>query len=98
MCPKADYPLTVDQLKNVIKDRFDPTVVLFNNEIVGFANFIVVKEKQFSLIGNVVVSSLFRKSRVGIFLISVMENIGRQKYNVQEFHLSCFNQNLNGIL
>ena len=39
MFPKADFPLTIDQLKNTIKDRFDSTVVLFNNEVVGFANF-----------------------------------------------------------
>lgn len=27
-----------------------------------------------------------------------MENIGKQKYNVSEIHLSCFNENTDGLL
>lgn len=98
MCPKADYPLTIKQLEEVIKDRFEPTVVLFDNEIVGFANFYEIKEKQYCAIGNVIVSSHFRNCGIGTFLITVMENIGREKYSVSEFHLSCFNTNTNGLL
>lgn len=98
MCPKADYPLTTEQLKDIIKDRFESTVVLLDNEIVGFANFYEAKEKQYCAIGNVIVSSHFRKCGIGTFLLAVMENIGRQKYSVSEMHLSCFNQNLNGLL
>lgn len=98
MCPKADYPLTTAQLKEIVKDRFEPTVVLLDNEIVGFANFYEVKEKQHCVIGNVIVSSRFRRCGIGTFLITVMENIGRQKYEVPEIHLACFNENTNGLL
>ena len=98
MCPKADYPLTIEQLGEIIKDRLEPTVVLFDNEIVGFANFYEIKEKQYCAIGNVIVNSHFRNRGIGTFLITVMENIGRQKYSVSEIHLSCFNENTNGLL
>lgn len=98
MCPKANYPLTIEQLENIIKDRFEPIVVLFDNEIVGFANFYEAKDKHYCAIGNVIVNSCFRNRGVGTFLIAVMENIARTKYNVSEIHLSCFNENINGLL
>jgi len=31
--------LTKEQLEYILKDRFDPTVFLSGNEIIGFANF-----------------------------------------------------------
>ncbi len=37
-------------------------------------------------------------SGIGTFLITVMENIARTKYDVAEIHLSCFNENINGLL
>lgn len=98
MCPSADYPLTIEQLGKIIKDRFESTVILLNNEIVGFANFYEVKEGQYCAIGNVIVSPHFRKCGIATFLVSVMENIGKQKYRVSEIHLSCFNENINGLL
>lgn len=98
MCPKANYPLTPEQLEDIIKDRFDSTVVLLNNEIVGFANFYEVREAQYCAIGNVVISSCFRNRGIGTFLITIMENIARTKYSVSEIHLSCFNENISGLL
>ena len=98
MFPKADFPLTINQLKNTIKDRFDSTVVLFNNEVVGFANFYEVRESQYCAIGNVIVSPCFRNRGVGTFLINAMEDIGKKKYNVSELHLSCFDANTSGLL
>lgn len=46
MCQKADCSLTTEQLKKRIKYRFESTVVLLDNEIIGFANFYEAKEKQ----------------------------------------------------
>lgn len=98
MCPIADFPLTAEQLGDIIEKRLDSTVVLLDNEIIGFANFYEVKEKQYCAIGNVIVGSRFRNQGVGTFLITIMENIGRNKYNVSEVHLSCFTTNTNGLL
>ena len=98
MFPRADYSLSVEQLQTVIENRSDSTVILLDNEIVGFANFYEVREKEYCTIGNVIVSSEFRNKGIGQFLIRTMENIGIEKYNVSEFRLCCFNTNLNGIL
>lgn len=98
MCPKADYPLTEEQLAEIIKGRFDSTVILYDHEIIGFANFYEVKKKEYCSIGNVIVSPHFRGCGIGTFLIAMMENTGKQKYEIQETRLSCFNANTAGIL
>ena len=46
MFPKAEYPLTERQLEFAINSRFDSTVILFNNIIVGFANFYEVRSEE----------------------------------------------------
>lgn len=98
MFPKAEYPLTESQLESAINSRFDSTVILFNNVIVGFANFYEVKKNQYSSIGNVVVDANYRNQGIGKYLIRKMEQIAIGKYNVSELHLSCFNTNTKGIL
>lgn len=98
MFPKAEYPLTESQLESAINSRFDSTVILFKNVIVGFANFYEVKKNQYSSIGNVVVDANYRNLGIGKYLIQTMEQIAIEKYNVSELHLSCFNTNTKGIL
>ena len=98
MFPKADFPLTINQLKNTIKDRFDSTVVLFNNEVVGFANFYEVKKSQYASIGNVVIDANYRNLGIGKYLIHTMEQIAIEKYGISRLYLSCFNTNTKGIL
>lgn len=98
MFPKADYPLSVEQLQTVVENRSDSTVILLDNKIVGFANFYEVKENEYCSIGNVIVSSIFRNKGIGLFLIETMESIALKKYNVREIHISCFNTNTKGIL
>lgn len=98
MFPKADYPLSVEQLGTVVENRSDSTVILLDKEIVGFANFYEVKENDYCSIGNVIVSSYFRNKGIGKYLIETMESIALKKYNVREMHISCFNTNTKGIL
>lgn len=98
MFPKADYPLSIEQLEAVVANRSDSTVILFDNEIVGFANFYEVKENEYCSIGNVIVSSYFRNKGIGKYLIETLESIALEKYDVREIHISCFNTNTKGIL
>lgn len=98
MFPKAEYPLTESQLESAINSRFDSTVILFNDIIVGFANFYEVKKNQYASIGNVVVDANYRNLGIGKYLIQTMEQIAIEKYGVSELHLSCFNTNTKGIL
>lgn len=98
MFPKADYPLSVEQLQTVVENRSDSTVILLDNKIVGFANFYEVKENNYCSTGNVIVSSDFRNKGIGKYLIETMESIALEKYNIREMHISCFNMNTKGIL
>ena len=98
MYPKAEFPLTVDQLQKSIDNRLDSTIVLLDNVVVGFANFYEAKFGQYCSIGNVIVNPLFRGKGVGIYLIGVMESIAIKNYNATETHISCFNQNVTGLL
>ena len=98
MFPKADYPLSEKQLEAVMANRSDSTVILLDNEIVGFANFYEVKENNYCSIGNVIVNSYFRNKGIGKYLIETMESIALEKYNVREMYISCFNMNTKGIL
>jgi ribosomal protein S18 acetylase RimI-like enzyme len=98
MYPKAIFPLTINQLQASIDNRFDSTVVLYENKIVGFANFYKVKTGHYCSIGNVIVDPLYRGKGVGVYLINLMEGIALQKYSVKEVHISCFNSNITGLL
>jgi ribosomal protein S18 acetylase RimI-like enzyme len=98
MFPKTKYPLTINQLKPAVNNRFDSTVILLDGEIVGFANFYEVKENRYCSIGNVVVNSNFRSRGIGEFIVKTMETTGIEKYYVTEFHISCFNTNTKGVL
>lgn len=98
MFPKADYPLSVEQLQTVVENRSDSTILLLDNEIVGFANFYEVKNNEYCSIGNVIVSSNFRNKGIGSHLIKTMESIALSKYNTRKIHISCFNANTKGIL
>ncbi|WP_455639269.1 GNAT family N-acetyltransferase [Parabacteroides sp.] len=98
MFPRANYPLTVEQLEYAIKMRFDASVILLDNEIAGFANFYEVKENHHCSIGNVIVNPHFRNHGVATSLVTSMENIGKEKYNISEIHLSCFDTNTKGLL
>lgn len=98
MFPKAEFPLTVNQLETAVDNRFNSTVVLYDEEVAGFANFYAVKEKEYCSIGNVIVNPKFRNKGIGKFLIKTLESIGTDKYKVSEFRLSCFNTNTKGIL
>lgn len=98
MYPRAIFPLTINQLQASIDNRFDSTVVLLGNNVVGFANFYEVKSGYYCSIGNVIVDPLSRGKGVGIYLINLMEDIALKKYNVTEVHISCFNTNITGLL
>lgn len=98
MYPKAIFPLTANQLQTAIESRFDSTVVLLEHIVVGFANFYEAKAGQYCSIGNVIVNPLFRGKGAGVYLIGIMESIAVKKYHATEIHLSCFNQNVTGLL
>lgn len=96
--PKAAYPLTHDQLKTAIDQRSDSTVVIADNRPAGFANFYQREWGGRCSIGNVMVAPDFRGCGVGRYLVTCMINIAFSRYQAEEIRISCFNQNVTGLL
>ena len=96
--PKAEFPLAVAQLQDAIAQRSDSTVVELGGEIVAFANFYRWEAGGRCSIGNVIVSPAFRRRGVGRYLIEQMIDLAFSKHRATEVSVSCFNQNVAGLL
>lgn len=96
--PKADYPLTSSQLQDAIAQRSDSTVVELDGEVAAFANFYRWEAGGCCSIGNVIVSPKARGKGVGRYLIKQMIDLALSKYRAAEVTISCFEQNVVGLL
>lgn len=96
--PKANFPLTPEQLQESIARRSDSTVVERNGDVVAFANLYRWEFGGCCAIGNVIVSPLVRGMGVGHYLIERMIDLSFSKHQAAEVSVSCFNQNTAGLL
>jgi ribosomal protein S18 acetylase RimI-like enzyme len=96
--PKAEFPLTPSQLQVAIAQRSDSTVVELDGEVVAFANFYRWESSGICSIGNVIVSPATRGRGVGSYLIKQMTVLAFSKHLATEVTVSCFNQNVAGLL
>lgn len=96
--PKAEFPLAPSQLQESIAQRSNSTVVELDGEVVAFANFYRWETAGSCAIGNVIVSPLARGRGVGRYLIEQMTKLAFSKYMAIEVTVSCFNQNVAGLL
>ena len=98
MFPKAQYPLTEDQLAGAIAQRFDSTVALDGTRVVGFANFYKADNGGVCCIGNVIVAQGMRGKGVATFLVEAMTALAFERHDASEVQLSCFSENTAGLL
>jgi ribosomal protein S18 acetylase RimI-like enzyme len=96
--PKAEFPLAPSQLQDAIAQRSDSTVVELDGEVVAFANFYRWEAGGCCSIGNVVVSPAARGRGIGRYLIEQMSSLAFSKHQAAEVTVSCFNQNIAGLL
>lgn len=96
--PKAQFPLTQTQLRQAIADRADATVVELDGEVVAFANFYRWETEGRCSIGNVVVAPAARRRGAARYLMERMIYLALTKYRAREVTVSCFNQNVAGLL
>ncbi|WP_460837413.1 GNAT family N-acetyltransferase [Noviherbaspirillum agri] len=97
MYPKAVFPLTPDQLQQSIAARRDSTVAELGGELVAFANFYRWGEEGCA-IGNVIVSPSARGKGVARYLVAHMVELAFSTYSAKEVSVSCFNENVAGLL
>jgi len=96
--PKASYPLNPQVFIEAINHRSDPTVAELDGKVVGFANFYRWKMGGSCYIGNVIIAPFARGVGTGQYLIEQMINIAFLKHKASEVIVSCFNQNIAGLL
>lgn len=96
--PKATFPLTIAQLRTAIEARSDSTVVERDREVLAFANFYRWQTGSSCAIGNVMVAPAARGTGVGNYLMMQMIDLAFVKHQATEVTVSCFNQNLAGLL
>jgi len=96
--PSADYPLTIKQLEQQLSDRHESTVMLENRQLVGFANFYNVENRNIAFIGNVIIKPEKRGQGLGKKLLQTMITTGFSQLQLKEVHLSCYNNNTPALL
>ncbi len=98
MFPKAEYPLQPEFLLKEAKCRPSPTVVLLDDKLAGYGNFINAEHGDFCSIGNVVVNPAMRKMGVASYLVETLTAIAFNKLKAKYVKISCFNENIAGLL
>lgn len=95
--PKADYPLRPEVLVNEAKIRSHPTVVLFEDVLAGYGNFIKADRGNSCSIGNVIVNPQIRRKGVASYLVNTLSSIAFKELNAKSIKISCFNSNTHGL-
>lgn len=96
--PSATSPLTNKQLEKQLDERYESTVMLDGEQIVGFANFYNVQSYNIAFIGNIIIKPDRRREGLGKKLIRSMLTIGFKQLKLKEIHLSCYSDNTTALL
>ena len=96
--PKGQFPFTVSQFEAMLDRRVEPTVLMIDGEVVGFAAFYQLRKARFVFIGNVIVDRSRRGSGLGRKLVSYMSEMAFAKYNLPEVRISVYNRNTRALI
>lgn len=95
MFPKATYPLSAEQLEEVIKNRFESTVFILNKKIIGYANLYLYKDEKEPYIGNVILSQKYRGRGFGKEIVQTMIQKAKEKFKIDSIKIAVFTSNTN---
>ncbi len=95
MFPNAKYPLDYEQLEEIHKKRYFPTVFLFNEKIVGYSNIYFMPNDNEPHIGHVILDKKYRGMGLGKEIMMVMINIALKEFIPKEIKLAVFETNKN---
>jgi len=96
--PAARYPLTVEQLHELAKQRRELTVVVSGKSIAGFADFYELQPGCSVFIGNVIIGRKLRGKGLGEALIRTMIGKAFDEYALPEVRISVFSDNRPALL
>lgn len=95
--PTATFPLTAQQLLPNFQQRKGNTVILHQDQVAGFANYINVIEGDSATIGNVIIDPAQRGRGIGKDLLTEMARHAKASYGVTRTVIPCFNTNTAGL-
>lgn len=78
--PRARFPLTPEQARQIVTQSQDPTVVIQDGQLAAFANFTRVVPGGSCTLGNVIVAANLRGRGIGRYLIDVMVRRAAERY------------------
>ncbi len=96
--PKAEFPLQPEVLLEEAKRRSFPIVVMMDQDLAGYGNFIHAEYGKFCVLGNVVVNPAKRKMGVASYLVETLAAIAFHELKARYVKISCFNNNTAGLL
>lgn len=96
--PAGRYPLTVEQLGELVKQRKELTVATDGKMVIGFANFYDLEPGKSVFIGNVVVAETHRGRGLGRQLVTEMINRAFGAHDLPEVRISVFGGNNRALL
>ncbi|MEK6991426.1 MULTISPECIES: GNAT family N-acetyltransferase [Paenibacillus] len=99
MSPRSGFPLTPQQVMDLLENRLEPTVIVeaSTDRPVAYANFYDVKDGS-AWLGNVIVAPDHRGKGASKELLQTMMRLAKTKYGVNSLHLSCHNTNTRGLV
>lgn len=92
------FPFTIPQLSRLIELRMEPTVVLYNGEVVGFSDYYNYHKGQSVFIGNIAIHPSVRGNGVGKRLVNHMIERAFYGHDLASVRLHVFNRNLTALL
>lgn len=98
MSPRAKFPLTPEQILELRKGRYDPTVIVEEStgRVAAYANIYDAGE-EVCWLGNVIVSPDYRGKGAAEALIRAMLRLAKENHGAKRLLLSCHNTNSRGL-
>ena len=98
MFPSATYPLSVTQMKEILKKRDAHTTFLYSNQIIGYANLYFLENETSSYIGHLILSPQYRGFGYGKRMIEVMIKKAFTLYKNDTIKIAVINENTKALL
>ncbi|MEE9232288.1 MAG: GNAT family protein [Nitrospirales bacterium] len=96
--PRGHYPLDVEQIRILARERQELTVAIVKGKVVGFTNLYDMEAKRQAFIGNVIIEKMVRGSGIGRKMIGVMLESCFEKYRLSKVNISVFSHNIPALV
>lgn len=96
--PKGTFPFTVNQFETMLNRRLEPTVLMIEGKVTGFAAFYRLRKARSVFIGNVVIDLGQRGKGLGKKLVSYMSDLAFGKYGLPEVRIGVYSPNTPALL